>query len=52
MGIRLLRLLAGIVFICGLPLWVVISLTLWVTTGNSHMEDLMDWIFIGDDYYD
>ncbi len=41
---RLSRVIVGIIFIIGLPLWTVVHLIVWITTGRPVLFKLIDWM--------
>lgn len=41
---RFLRLLIGLIFLCTLPVSIVVFLILWVITGKFYLTPVENWL--------
>jgi hypothetical protein len=48
MGLRFLRVLAGILLIVTLPVAVLLSLVLWAITGRQYLMEAVHWVVFGE----
>jgi hypothetical protein len=48
MGIRLIRVIVGLLLLVTIFITIIPNIIVWIITGRSYLMEVIDWVVIGE----